>query len=214
MSLYRRDLEDFLSDTDLFAEEYEEEVEEEDYLYEWDSNPGSRYNGDFRDYCNQEILAEALPQACPADGTEPPANQRLAEITFSGPHYWVREGYCHPGSPQSERNPRGTADPASQRIILNLNDYEYNNNGRIGELFVDKDEIDYDSDKTYYLYIGEDRYELSASPDHDYTESCGSRSRDVLGWVDILSAHPSSRGPHNIYLASEEEGEDCEYYKP
>ena len=211
-----RDLEDFLSDTDLFAEEYEDDVEDENYLYEVDSSPGDRYEGDFRDYCNEQILATA---SCPADGTEPPRGERLAEITFqevnSFRHYWISGGYCHPGQSQTDRSEgRGSADPSSQNIILNLNDYEYNSNGVIGELLVDKDEIDYDTDKTYYLYIGENRYELDSTPDHDYTESCASRSRDVVGWADILEAQLSNTGPYNVYLASQEEGEDCEYYKP
>ena len=60
-----RDLADFLSDADLFADEYQEDVEDEieqnngtekGYLYDVDSNTDDRYLGDFKDYCNNEIL--------------------------------------------------------------------------------------------------------------------------------------------------------------
>ena len=47
----KSDWENFLSDADLFAEEYESEVEDENYEYEIADEHKSGYDGDFRDYC-------------------------------------------------------------------------------------------------------------------------------------------------------------------
>ena len=54
------DWEDFLSDTDLFAEEYESDVEDKNYEYEIADEHRSGYDGDFRDYCH---LKAQLPLA-------------------------------------------------------------------------------------------------------------------------------------------------------
>ena len=51
------DWEDFLSDTDLFAEEYESDVEDENYEYEIADEHRRGYDGDFRDYCEMKALS-------------------------------------------------------------------------------------------------------------------------------------------------------------
>ena len=45
----------FLTEADLFAEDYEDDVESDDYLYKVTDNDGPSSNGDFRDWCGSKI---------------------------------------------------------------------------------------------------------------------------------------------------------------
>ena len=229
-----RDLEDFLSDADFFADEFEEEVEDEEYLYEVDNSPGSRYKGDFKDYCQMVIEGGA----CPADGTEPPSGERLAEITFEygtgldaahqATRFYVTANLCHGNG--WVRQERGSADPSAQNIILALDDYDLPGEG-FGGLAIDKDQLDpgssANSNKTWYLYLDDQRYTLSLEADkiNEYTESdtkvpdagscarAGNDQRDVFEFLKFLPGR-LSKASYNVYLASKEDGGDCEYHKP
>ena len=125
----QRDWKDFLSNTELFADEYEEEVEDESYEYEITNSPGRSYSGDFRDYCYE--LSGIGSGACPS--SNPPTFKKLAEITFEHPIVegrWRYRGYIGPNYrtdlsiPAGSRvgipddpDDRGDSDP-SQDVLL------------------------------------------------------------------------------------------------
>ena len=194
------------------------DVEGDDYVYDIGSVSSDK-NGDFRAWCEVQKQGGA---SCPPDGREPASSNRLAAITFvvipfGGVDftnvYRIDSGYCYPGR-ATQRDKKGTSSDLSQNIMLELSDYPYS--GDRGELVLNNDEISYTSGKTYYLYIGTSRYTLSSSDKQtDYRESCGStHRRNVVYWQGFL---PQSKrlnsGPHNVYIASEENGV-CEFYKP
>ena len=209
-------LNNFLDDADLFSDEYENTVTDDGYAYEVSDNVDTdKYpEGNFRIWCEVQKQVNACPNS------NPPAAEKLATLTFNNSHsgpmhryYWIAGGYCYPGTPQNERATSLGSSSRSQNIILDLNDYQYLNRTPFGVLFLNDDVIDYDSDKTYYLYLDNTRYELVASKKQDdYTESCGTHRRDVIWWSGIFTAK-LTKNEYNVWIASEEDGE-CTYYKP
>lgn len=112
----KRDLDEFLTETDLFAEEYQEEVEDDNYLYEWEDNHGERYKGDFRDWCKNENTPGAVPSGgsggsggsgritttdiCPSGTESPDDSYKIAVITLGQLPKGCREtpDQCNPDS--------------------------------------------------------------------------------------------------------------------
>ena len=210
-----RDLKDFLSETDLFAERYEDEVQDADYLYEVEDNPDSQYLGDFRDWCREE---GGLPSPCPANGTPPPDAQKLADITPAAAdadkaYAITGVGPCFKGPGDASGSPRfpntGSSNP-DQEILLFLNDY------RTGQMILNNAIIDYDSDKSYYLYIDSARYELEGSDlKNTYADDCtGSETvgDELTLWEGFLGSFDFEIKAYSVWLASEENGQ-CEYYQ-
>ena len=194
-----RDLTDFLSETDLFAERYEDEVQDADYLYEVEDNPAEQYLGDFRDYCRDESASQ-LP--CPDSGADPPAGQKLAVIGVGdlpigcggnqgdadyvactnshdnaytqwhvdGKKGYVRDGgYCHGHPNGALRSPNGLGTIDTEGEFLL-------GLSNLPELQVNGDILDYDDETTYYLYIKKDqddpvRYDLGESANR-YANDC------------------------------------------
>ena len=219
----KKKLEEFLGDADIFANEYEDEVKEEDYLYEVDDDPDDRYEGDFRDWCRTKT-----PVPCPADGTEPESSKRLATITFdsfseSGTDHrlkYRKSNYCESGA-TTTLSAFGTSAPENQNTLLRLNGYR--------QLVLNKDEIEnYDaSDNTYYLYIGSKRLDLNsatATP-HREDSACPGDPKNLLTFSggDLVELHDvnvlkysttptAAQKNRDIYLASEKD-EACTYYQ-
>ena len=208
------DLNNFLNDADLFADEYENDVEGDDYVYEVTDSVSSDKNGDFEAWCQVQKQVNACPP------NNPPAAEKLATLTFNNSHsgpmhryYWIAGGYCYPGTPQVERATSLGSSSRSQNIILDLNDYQYLNRTPFGVLFLNDAEISYSSRKTYYLYLDNNRYPLEATKKQDdYTEECGTRTREVIWWSGIFTAK-LTKNTYDVWIASEEDG-DCTYYKP
>ncbi len=205
----KRDLEDFLTEADLFAEEYEEDVEDEDYLYEVDGTSG---DNDFRDWCENTVLSPNRPTPCPSAGTDLPANEKLATITFAGAtdqYYVIAGGFCGRGSSLDTFDPGMGSVTPDQDVILKLSDYS------TGELYVDKSKIGYSTSKKYYLYIGNTpRHDLNDSPE-DRTETCPeiTNPRPVISWTGFFGTN-SFDSPKDVWLASDDgNGGNCTYYK-
>ena len=218
-----RELEDFLHDAGEFAEEYQEDIEDEDFEYEVDAD-----EKDFKDYCRQ-----LTDTSCPDNGTEPPTSERVARITVQlgadNTNFYINteDGeLCH--SNGWPRAPGGSASPSSQGLILALDDYDHSGSaGGFGGLAIDEGVLGHTpgSSKTYYLYLDDNRYELEITnaKTNQYTEddttssesaSCtrtGNQQRDIFEWIGFLSSRFSGGLTYNVYLASEENGV-CEYY--
>ena len=167
-----------------------------------------------RNSCKSQFTSRS---ACPADGTEPDSSNILAEITFeshnSNYFYEIDSGYCYLRN-RLRDDGRGTSTPPSQNIILELSDYSVS--GKRGELLLDNDQIDYESNKTYYLYIDSKRHTLSRDyKQRNYRESCSTHDRSVAWWRGFMESSDrfSSGSSYNVYIASEEDGV-CEYYTP
>ena len=214
-----KDLEDFLSDADLFAEEYEDEVEDADYLYEVEDNPGDR-EGDFRDWCRVQIAAHG---PCPDldNGDSLPSSKKLGDITLvdaaynaNMKAYVISGGYCH-NPAHSLRGAGGTIDP-SNNLLLHISNYP--------ELHLNDNILQYNSDTTYYLYIkkGETqtRYNLGV-PGDAYKDTCEGRDGvQIRRWDHNSTDGDLTRTPlifgdgtgtFSIWLAGEKDGR-CSYY--
>ena len=159
----------------------------------------------------------------PANGTEPSSRRRLARITTDGYGYVIDPYFCQ-SSGGSRQGKVGSSDPEDQDIVLKFGNGGSSNQG---EVFVRKNQIDFDEDRTYYFYIDDKRYTLgnptTLSDGDEYGEynhgECDHSNQDwtnedVIFWRGFFDGTSPLSGTHNIYLASEEEGEDCEYYIP
>ena len=220
----RSDLEDFLSDTDIFAEEYEDDVQDDDYSYEITNDDDRDENGDFRDWCQNEIITPSLP--CPAAGEDLPTNKRIrigTQSSGANPTYeaYVQGKFCEYHSADSQgptsftdwtssdsNSYRGSSSP-QQDIIWVLT-------GATNESLVIVDsELNYDSSKKYYLYVGSNKYELT-NPIR-YREDCGptiTTTRDLVLWNGFLGADTiSGNGPHDVWLASDKNNSNCVFYR-
>ena len=220
----KNDWEDFLSDTRLFADDYEEEVEDKKYEYEITNSPGRGYSGDFRDYCYELSGGSG---DCPS--SDPPANLKLAEITFYHPIIegrWNYRGYIGPNYrtdwsiPEANRQDipydpdnRGDSDP-SQDVLLKF----------AKRAVLDGDMIRYDERKTYYIYFDGERLELENEGSREYGVHQSYREDRIWhlkfnikqGRSSYSEAYTESgqsyvnipesltnNGPYTIYIASE-----------
>ena len=205
-----RELEDFLHDAGEFAEEYQEDIEDEDFEYEVDAD-----EKDFKDYCNEQ-----QPSPCPADGTEPSTN-KLTTITTAGSLYGgslvgyvINGGYCHnPGN--RLRAAAGSSSDTDQNILLHISNYP--------ELHLNNDKINFDSNNKYYIYLDENRYELTDPEESEYEGTCGAGDTvgmDILRWYsgdsDLdrtgLTTSLASGSTVDIYIAKEVNGR-CSYFE-
>ena len=221
LRLRDKPLEDFLSDGDRFAEEYEDEVEDDEYAYEVDSNPSSRYKGDFKDWCKIKIDPTSVP--CPADGTYPGDDNRLTTITFVGdPKHFIQGPHCKDANDpetsgntftESQNTAAGDDDPA-QATILSLQDGETSWNltpNDYGYLILDTSKItNFDSSKTYYLYVGDKRFDLEGGVEYTEHANCD-HQRDLVLFTGFSTSQFAGSTPKDIVLASEENGE-CKFY--
>ncbi len=215
----KRDLEDFLTEADLFAEEYEEDVDDADYLYEVDDTPGDNYTGDFRDWCEDTVLSPNRPTPCPAAGADLPENKKIAiTLVSAGGGYPLylknHDPFCEmQGTSQSLLDftqTYGSSDPSNQDLILMLRD----EGSEDGKIIIFDDELNYDSSRTYYLYIGSVKYNLNNPK--KYTESCAgvSTTRDFVQWDDFIETGSLSISDNNVWLASDKNADDCKYHSP
>ena len=225
-SLRDSDLDDLL-DTDPFEDEYEDEVERDGYSYK---ATGTK---NFKNWCNVVKLAPNLPTPCPESGASLPTNKRVRiETTPAGPsnrhQFYLQRNYCEvsSGSQSVTTHNDWTASNSNsfrgsnthRDYILALSDDQIGS--KYGWIIIINDNLDYDSDKKYYLYVGNTRYNLR-DPDHrPYPETCRevtSSNRKTLirweGFIDSDSERFFGTGPHDVWLASDEGGDNCEYYK-
>ena len=218
----KSDLRQFLLKADQFTKEYEEDVTDDDYLFdvaEADELDDDEI-GDFRDWCRVEV-----DRTCVANGIEPPQGKKLAVITFQDQGSpartdYAKEPYCNGTSTgnQALHSPKyGSANPTEQNIIFRLNDSPI--------MTLNADAIGgYDHDKKYYLYIDKRRYELgttaTGTPTAPYefnSASCGNDDPhsgiDMLYFVAAsgLTGLSLNAEKYDVYLASEQDGQ-CEYY--
>lgn len=213
----------FLSDADIFSHEYEDDVEEDNYLYEVTDSTDSRYEGDFRDWCNKE---STFAQPCPDDGDEPPGSYLLTTITpRTGPgdrsssrEFAVSGGAClKKGDNLIVRsvNGHGQSDP-KQHILLYLLDYTTDK----GEMVLNNEYLNYKRSKKYYLYIDDARYELQhADKKEQYDDNCTDpsttdyRGDNMTLWQDFLPNSLVDNQDYKVWLASEE-NDRCTFYTP
>ena len=221
------DLDDLL-DTDAFKDEYEDEVTGDSYTYD------TRGSKDFRAWCQVVKLAPNLPAPCPESGASLPTNERVRiETDNSGPigarhQFYLQRNYCEvsSGSQSVTKHSDWTASNSNslrgsnthRDYILALTDDSVGGE-KYGLVVIIDNELNYDSDKKYYLYIENIRYDLG-NPDQKYTESCNSvpssDKKDLILWEGFINNNSdrfSRTGPHDVWLASDENGDNCEYYK-
>ena len=201
----------FLSDADIFSHEYEQDVEEDNYIYEVSDSTDSRYAGDFRDWCNKE---STFAQPCPDDGTEPPRSYLLTTITpeaeGSNVGFSVEDGACVKveGGALRHRTENGESDP-EQHILLYIIDW------RSGQMVLNDEYLNYKTSKKYFLYIDDDRYELKdIYKKFKYDDDCtGTDYEDdkMTVWEGFMTKDFTAGDDYKVWLASEED-DVCTFY--
>ena len=210
------DWEDFLSDTDLFAEEYESDVEDENYEYEIADEHRSGYDGDFRDYCALKASAaqsqpqpEPQPEPGPCSTGSPEDNQILANVRLSTSQshsfkYYIHSNYI--SSANTRPGVHGRATP-SQNILLYMETLEDNNHDSFLIITLNGGAISFNQSRTYYIYINNDRYELSLEASH--TALNGIEHRRFR--AESYPANGRLPASFDVAVASHN-GNQCEFY--
>jgi len=203
---------DFLSDTDLFADEYEDEVEDEDYEYEITDSPGRDYEGDFRDYCelkagNRGDPPPAKPGPCP-DGN-PTANQILAdfELEVKQSHRYYQHRTFRTSHNNIPLGGIGSTDYV-QDIVLQINLNIRDSYDQFYIIYLDDDEISYVRSKDYYFYIDGERYEIRRG------ESASHETGGIKHGAFRVRGYPKSGRLESFELAiASFDGDQCQFYR-
>ena len=216
LDLSDKNLEDFLSDGDRFAEEYEKDVENDNYSYSASGNVRDKSDGDFKAWCR---IQTGVKQACPASGSHLPFSQRLAELRLDNPiynddlkAYVPKGGYCHGRGSEASilRDPLGVGSSSpKQNLLLHFSNWP--------ELHLNNDILDFDPDSAdYFIYIDNTRYSFGPG-DAAYDDDCSESPNSGVNMI----RYDESDGLNNkifdgktrvsIWIASEKDGE-CSYY--
>ncbi len=204
-----RDLEDFLSDADLFADEFEDEVEDAGFEYDVDDDNGFR---EFCEFSGGNFSSGECPER------NPPSEYRLARITLhsSNNNYVVSGGFCASDGTTPTIQPAAGSSSPNQDILLSLDD------ANDGTLFLDTRQLlgQPRNDGDYYIYIGNNRYTSGNFQRNHYglstdTSTCShtpnAAERDIRRYLGFLAGGGSLSGTVEVWIAVEEDG-NCRYF--
>ena len=196
-----RDLTDFLSDADIFSDEWQTEVEDNEFEYD---------TAGFTEFCKY-AQAGALSTNCPR--TEPPESFKLADITLadvSGTKSYYKVGHVKSsgGDAIASGNAQGSSAPA-QDIIRGIEfgstKKVWLDEGEITEALYEEDS--FDRNNNWYIYIGDKRFAL----DHASSYTAGSVKYHIF---DAEGSGSVTEAQHEVHLAFETENGNCRYVKP